>query len=65
VAVGVGDEVEVAGLGGVDGGAEGGEAGVADGAGGQAGVAVSVVGRGGLEVGGIDGPAPAVLEEWA
>ena len=50
VAVGVGYEVEVVGLGGVDGGLEGGEAWVADGAGWQAGVAIGVVGRGVGEV---------------
>src|SRR5437899_2756426 len=63
VAGGVADEVEVVGLGGVKGSAEGGEAGVGDGAGGEAGVFVGVVGRGGLEVGGVEGAAPAAVEQ--
>ena len=62
VALGVGDEEEVVGLGGVEGGLEGGHSGVADGAGGQAGVDVGVVGRGVLEVGGVDGSAPPIVE---
>ena len=45
VALGVGYEVEVVGVGGGEGGLEGGDAGVADGAGRQAGVAIGVVGR--------------------
>ncbi len=63
VAGGVADEVEVVGLGGVQGCTEGGYSGVGDGAGRQAGVLVGVVGRGGLEVGGVDGAAPAVVEQ--
>ena len=63
VSGGVADEVEVVGLGGVQGCAEGGYAGVGDGARGEAGVFVGVVGRGGLEVGGVDGAAPAVVEQ--
>ena len=64
MAVGVGYEVEVVGLGGVDGGAQGRRGrGWRTGPGGQAEVAVGVVGRGVGEVGGVDGATPAVFEE--
>ena len=63
VAGGVADKVEVVGLGGMKGGAEGGYAGVGDRTRGQARVFVGVVGRGGLEVGGVDGAAPAVVQQ--
>ena len=60
---GVADEVEVVGAGWAHGGSEGGEAGIGDGPGGQAGVFVSVIGRWRLEVGGVDGAAPAIVEQ--
>src|ERR1035441_4132419 len=63
VALGVGDGIEGAGGGGGEGSLERGDPGVADGARRQAGLAVGVVGRVGLEVGGVDGAAITAIEQ--
>ena len=63
VAGGIADEIEVVGLGRVKGSPQGGDSGVADGPGRQAGVVVGVVRRGRLQVGGVDGAAPAVFQQ--
>src|SRR5450631_3905729 len=63
VALGIGDEVEIAGAGGGDCGFQGRNSGVADGAGRQAGVTIGVVGRIRLEVGSVNGAAVAILEQ--
>ena len=59
----IADEIKVIGLGGMESSPEGGDAGVADGPRRQAGVFVGVVGRGRLEVRGVDGAAPAVVQQ--
>src|SRR5260370_4519622 len=56
-------KIKVIGLCRGDCGLESRHSGVADGAGGQTGVAVGVVGGWGLEVRGVDGAAPAVVEQ--
>lgn len=63
VAGGIADKVKVVGLGGVHRGAQGCQAGVGDWPGRRAGVFVGVVGRGRLQVRGVDGAAPAVVEQ--
>jgi len=63
VASGVADEVEEVGVGGRDGRAQSCEARVADRAWWQPGVPVSVVGRGGLQVRGMDDASPAAVEQ--
>src|ERR1700761_8711545 len=60
---GIADKVQVVGLGWVHRGAEGSYARIGDRSGGETGVLVGVVGRGELEVRGVDGAAPAVVEE--
>ena len=57
------DEVEEVGLRGMLHGAQGGQAGIADGARGETRVAVGVVGRVGLQIRGVDGAAEAVFEQ--
>ena len=62
VAGGVADEVEVVGAGGAHGRSKSRNAGIGDRAWRQTGMFVGVVGRWGLEIGGVDSAAPAIVE---